>query len=137
HATISGGGVWCKGSDPQFINCTFVGNSSMAGGAVFVLGTSSPILTNCIVAFSEEGGGLYSNESSSQPTAHCCDIFNNVGGDWAGSTADQSGINGNFELDPLFCDPESGNYGLEASSPCLPANNDCHILMGAPQTGCQ
>lgn len=136
-ATTSGGGVWCKGSDPAFINCTFVGNSSMAGGAIFVLGTSSPTLTNCIVAFSEEGGGIYSNESSSQPTAVCCNVFDNLDGNYAGSTAGQSGINGNIELDPQFCNPESGEFGLQNSSPCLPANNGCGILIGALQSGCR
>jgi len=137
HATTSGGAVWCKGSSPVFENCTFVGNSSMSGGAMFVSATSLPTLDKCIVAFSEEGGGIHSNESSSQPVLTCCDVYDNIGGNWSGSIVDQSGMNGNIEADPDFCDLGSGDFRLKASSPCIPVNNKCAMLIGALDAGCE
>ena len=137
HATTSGGAIWCKGSSPVFINCTFVGNSSMSGGVMFASATSLPTLDNCIVAFSEEGGGIHSNESSSQPVLTCCNVYANIGGNWSGSIVDQSGINGNIEADPDFCDLGSSDFRLQPASPCLPANNDCAVLIGALGGGCQ
>jgi hypothetical protein len=44
---------------------------------------------------------------------------------------------GNISLDPLFCDTAGGDYHLRPSSPCAPANNDCEVLMGALDPGCE
>jgi hypothetical protein len=66
----------------------------------------------------------------------CCDIYGNAGGDWVGCIADQAGINGNFSDDPLFCDIAAGDYHLDDSSPCAPANNDCGVLIGVLGVGC-
>jgi len=136
YATVSGGGIRCKGADPTITNCTFVDNSSMAGGALFVIASSSPLLLNCIIAFSGEGGGVYSSESSSQPSLICCDLYSNLDGNWAGNIIDQSGLNGNFEADPDFCDREVVDFSLSESSPCAPANSNCGVTIGALGTGC-
>jgi hypothetical protein len=46
-----------------------------------------------------------------------------------------------FSADPRFCDPREcdfsfppvvGDYGLAGDSPCLPENNPCGVLIGAP-----
>ena len=42
----------------------------------------------------------------------------------------------NFFVDPLFCDPANGDYGVDAASPALPANNECGVLIGALGQGC-
>ncbi|MCK4680296.1 T9SS type A sorting domain-containing protein, partial [bacterium] len=46
------------------------------------------------------------------------------------------GINGNFSLDPLFCDAGNGDFTLAGDSPCLPPNNSCGVLIGAHGQGC-
>ena len=48
---------------------------------------------------------------------------------------DQTGINGNICLDPLFCGvPGSGNFYLQADSPCAAAN--VPELCNANKIGC-
>jgi hypothetical protein len=49
---------------------------------------------------------------------------------------DQTGIDGNISSDPLFCDLAAGDLALYSHSPCLPANNDCGVLMGLHGQGC-
>jgi len=134
--TTSGGAVWCKGAEPIFQSCTFVGNSSMAGGAFFLNGTALPTITGSIVAFSGEGGGIFSNETSSQPSVMCTDVFSNSDGNWAGNVIDQSRLNGNIEADPQFCNEDAGDFRLQPTSPCARDNNGCIVNMGALGIGC-
>jgi len=96
---------------------------------------SSPTIEQVIVALSDEGVGLWADAASS-PALSCSDLFGNPGGNYGGTLADQTGLNGNISVDPLFCDAAGGDYTLDAASPCLPANNDCHLQMGAFGWGC-
>jgi len=41
-----------------------------------------------------------------------------------------------LNVDPLFCDMNTGDLSLNNSSPGAPANNDCGVLMGAWPVGC-
>jgi len=63
-------------------------------------------------------------------------VFGNMDGDYIG-IPDQTGQNGNISEDPRFCDAEAGDFTLAANSPCLPANNDCGVQMGAHPEGCE
>jgi hypothetical protein len=60
-------------------------------------------------------------------------VFWNVGNwgiNWGGS-AGQYGINGNISEDPLFCDPEAGDFTLHGDSPCAPysaPNPECGLI---------
>jgi hypothetical protein len=46
---------------------------------------------------------------------------------------------GDVVADPLFCDPENGDFTLSSQSPCLPGNHpdgvDCGLI-GAFGQGC-
>jgi hypothetical protein len=68
----------------------------------------------------------------------CNDAWSNAAGNWSG-IADPAGQRGNFSLDPLFCDPDFGEYALAPGSPCLPGGHpdgaDCGII-GALGAGC-
>ena len=66
----------------------------------------------------------------------CTDIHGNADGDWVFPLEDLLGQNGNICQDPLFCDPENGDFTLAEGSPCLPGvHPDCG-LMGAHGVGC-
>jgi hypothetical protein len=56
---------------------------------------------------------------SDLPTLACSDVYGNTQGDWVGCLAGGEGVDGNFTAAPLFCDPENGDYSLDAVSPCL------------------
>ncbi len=122
-------------SSASLNQCTFIGNSATHGGGIYC-DDASPLLESCIIAFSINGLGLFCWDADSNPTLICCDIYGNAGGDWTGCIEDQASMNGNISEDPLFCDPEMGDYSLRSDSPCAPGNNDCGVLMGAWSVGC-
>lgn len=117
------------------VQCTFFGNAATSGGNVSVDCGSNLSVSNCLIALSNDGVGLY-EDSSSNADISCTDIFGNTGGDWVGAIADQYGLNGNICLDPLFCEPDEGDFTLREGSPCLPDHNpDCGLIGAHPQ-GC-
>ena len=90
-------------------------------------------MNNTVVAFGTAGEGVVGNV-----TATCCDIYGNAGGDWVGTIAGQLGQDGNICEDPLFCDPENGDFTLHCTSPCAPftpPNTECDLI-GAWPIGC-
>lgn len=129
---VSGGSC-----EPTFTNCTFYDNSSSRGGAVYCSGYGGPaipVFTNCIIAYNLKSDAFDVHEG--QPLLYCSDIFGNPLGDWTDEIANQAAISGNFSLDPLFCDTASGNFEIDANSPCAPDNNDCGELIGLLPVGC-
>ena len=135
--TFGGGGVYCWNSFPLFENCTIANNySEWKGVGVYIDETSNAYFENSIISFNGNGGSLYNYWSDSIPTFSCTNIFGNEGGDWVGDISDQENINGNFSLDPEFCDTIVSDYSLKSSSPCAPDNNSCGELIGALEVEC-
>jgi len=122
-------------SSPLFTNCTLVKNEAKNGGGIYS-NLSSPIIENSIIAFGLSGGAIYCHDNDPLPTIRCSNIFNNIGGDWVDAIEDQGSLNDNFSADPLFCDPDTDDYQLAGNSPCLSGNNECGLLIGAFEMGC-
>jgi hypothetical protein len=93
-------------------------------------------IQNTIVAKNKGGAAVSCGDGAPAPVFTCGDIFGNDGGDWVGCIQDQLGVNGNINLDPLFCRPDRGEFALSSRSPCLPTNNSCEVLIGAYGEGC-
>jgi parallel beta-helix repeat protein/predicted outer membrane repeat protein len=137
-----GGGIQTGDSSlnspsPTLNNCTFSGNEATVSGSGVGCFNSSPTLANTIIAFSEDGDAIYCGDNSN-PTLTCCDVYGNAGGDWVGCIADQFGVNGNISEDPLFCDPDNGDFTIRSDSPCAPfspPNEECDLI-GASPVGC-
>ncbi len=159
-----GGGVWCHCSRITLRTCTLSGNSGWGGGALFLwystatlegctlvgnrcdvpdrgggicLWDSDVMLHNSIIAFSTVGNAI-GCLTGSHAALTCCDVYGNAGGDWTGCIADQLGVDGNICADPLFCDPENGDFALDCMSPCAPftpPNAECDLI-GAWPVGC-
>jgi predicted outer membrane repeat protein len=147
-----GAGMYIKdGSSPTLVNCTFSENSaSMMGGGMYNQ-DSSPTLTNCTFSgnsASYYGGGMYCNGGS--PTLTNCILWGDIPDEILifGSAPVitysniQNGFTGegNIDADPLFADPNNGDYHLksqagrwdlnsqswvidEATSPCIDAGD--------------
>jgi len=131
NAAYSGGGCDIYISNPIFTNVTIIDNSAENGGGIWCEDNSSPTLTNCIISNNvadTNGGGIYCTESD--PTLVNCILWNNsfpeidgsvtatysdIEGDWEGE--------GNIDADPLFIDPENGDYALQFDSPCIDAGD--------------
>jgi predicted outer membrane repeat protein len=140
EAMVWGGAIVCLSeSSPQIMNCTLVGSDANQGGGIWVAAESFPHAENCIVAFSLDGSGVWvyqGGNPQSAITLVCCDIYDNVEGNYGGAIEDQTGIDGNNSEHPFFCDAAGGDYQLAMNSPCLPENNDCGMLMGVLGQGC-
>jgi len=135
-----GGAIYLQvEASPTIRNCSLVGNQAYLGGGIMTVGDSYPLLENCIIAYSIDGAGLHYDGNGGDTTrvhVECCDLFGNEGGSYSGWIEDQTGINGNINADPWFCDLPLGDITLATGSPCLPAGNDCSVLMGAWSGGC-
>jgi|GEM_PF-1968630 len=125
----SGGGFRDFGGlDTKVIQCTFYGNSE---GGVRCNNDYELMLERCIIAFGVDGPGVIG-----RPNISCSDIYGNAVSGWATGTADQPERNGNFSLDPRFCDAAAGDFHISDRSPCTPENNECGELIGALPVEC-
>jgi hypothetical protein len=156
-----------SGDQTSVSGCTFDSNIAIRGGALHLANWDEILVTGCtlygniadqgsgiyaddfviavertIVSFGGDGEAVYAHggELDNDITLSCCDLYGNYGGDWVGVVADQVGTDGNFCGDPLFCATGSGDFAVEACSPCLPGNHpdgyDCGEVIGAHGSGC-
>ena len=128
-----GGGVYSTYDDLILANCTFSSNSATYGGGLFN-DISDLILTNCI---------LWGNMPE-QISGNAVVSYSDVEGGWWPFDEDLEDANywgmGNIDADPLFVDPNNGDYYLksegwrweserkvwtwdEVTSPCIDAGN--------------
>lgn len=154
--------VFYTSSRPELNDCLLIRNSASLGGALAI--GASAVLRNCTLhqnaASGPEGGGAGLWISTSQGTTventiitastqgqavtclgavtmRCADIFGNADGDYVGCLSGLEGVDGNIAADPQFCDATSGDFTLNASSPCAPANAPPGCgLIGAFDVGC-
>jgi hypothetical protein len=139
-ASYRGGGiyVWFPLSPPIIRRNTFVRNSADVGGGVHATSPYDGItrLFNNIFyrnTAADEGGGMYC-EPGNLPVGDICSAYwENVPDDKAGECANTDLV---FE-DPLFCDPDAGDFTLQEGSPCAPENNPECGLIGAFDVGCE
>ncbi|MFH1279973.1 MAG: hypothetical protein ABIK65_16540 [Candidatus Eisenbacteria bacterium] len=147
HADIQGGALWCGSNISvrfDLDGCTLAHNSAPTGSGIFYRpgssGGESPVIARSIIALGQVGGAIYCDGYATVLDIGCTDLRGNEGGDWTGCIADQYGVNGNFSADPLFCDPDLGDFTLRSDSPCLPGNHpdgaDCGLI-GAFVEGCE
>ena len=135
----SGGGIHNNESSPVLVNCTFWGNSAHGkGGGIRNKTYSAPTLTNCTFYdnTATDGGAIQNFESSSPTLTNCIlwgdshpEIDNSDNSaasvtfsDVEGSSPDP--VTGNINEDPLFQDPENGDFHLGPGSPCIDAGTN-------------
>ena len=144
-AQDEGGAVKSQDSDPMITNCTIVDNFAGAGGGVCVIEFlpptgADPTITNTIIWGNAD---LQIRAYSEFPVLTYSDI-QRPGGVYDGE--------GNINADPLFVDPENGDYHITAMSPCIDAGIDagvytdvdgevrpqgCGVDMGADENACR
>lgn len=117
-----GGGIGCQFASPQIDHCTIVGNASTSwsdsAGGIFLY-ESDPVIYCSIIAFNEEGAGIWYFQACSYPDIQATDVYGNAEGDWVGCIEGMDGINMNLWVDPCFCDWQNGDYRLEDCSPLV------------------
>ena len=151
QSPTTGGGIYMFGSSPTIVGCVIAGNSITAGGGISAV-NSSPTIDNCTIYGNTGLGGIY-YDAASGGSVECCiiagtvsgsglycimsadpnvsdtDVYDNDGGD---SICGTDG-GGNFSADPRLCDPASGDYHLQPTSPCA---RQAAGLVGALGIGC-
>jgi predicted outer membrane repeat protein len=129
-----GGAISSDTDSTSVVSCTFVGNSSAEGYAGSVFVSASPFtMYNSILAFNVGYGVAY---ASNDLYIECTDAYGNSHGDWTEFLEPFEDINGNFSLNPLFCDTADGDYTLSENSFCIPEKSPCALLIGAHGVGC-
>jgi hypothetical protein len=127
------GGAVSTGGDGTLAGCTFIGNSagSVLGGSTARFQAGSVQFANNVVAGSL-GGEAIRAATNATVTPGCNVYWNNAGGNTVGFTMAPT----SRELDPLFCDPATGDYRVSQDSPCLPPHSLGCGLIGALGQGC-
>ena len=129
-----GGGVHINGSSPSHITkCTISGNSAGLEGSGIWLRNAE--ISNTVM----EGNSLVPLvhfDVNLGAMVYYCDFYNSAGGNFTGNVPPDLGIlttlnaNGdscdmyyNIYLDPMFVNPDTGNYNLQEGSPCIDAGD--------------
>ncbi len=121
-ATDKGGGIYILESLLDISNCTIYGNTAGSAGGIYSEGEYEPF--------------IYSKVTESIIwDCSLPEIKGNVGVSFSAVQSNNFSYN-NIIADPQFCDAENGDFHLQASSPCLPENNEYDVLMGALGAGC-
>ena len=104
-----GGGIFCDYSFPIITNNTIEGNSANDGGGIYCYLSSSPMITNTIL-WNNSPEEIYLDEDSSITIT-----YSDIQDGWEGET--------NIDVDPMFVDPDNGDYHLQVGSPCIDAGD--------------
>jgi parallel beta-helix repeat protein len=122
-----GGGVsWLVPSGsrgPRLVNNTIADNvatdlETPDGSAIYAEGfqTQTELVNNIIVAFPGQSAIHCGTLGASTPSFRFNNVWTVPGTRYAGICTDQTGLNGNISVAPLFVDPSTNNYHLQAGS---------------------
>ncbi len=132
NSAYEGGGMSNWNSSPAVTNCTFSRNSAIYGSGGWMYNNkSSPTIEGCTFSANSASyrGGMYNFNCT--PTVTNCILWADVPSEIYGSTptvtysdvqGGWTGI-GNINADPCFVNPDSNDYHLQASSPCINAGD--------------
>ncbi|MFB0524320.1 MAG: LamG-like jellyroll fold domain-containing protein [Phycisphaerae bacterium] len=135
NSAVSGGGMYNDNSSPTLLQCTFTENLAWIGSGMYNKG--SPVVMNCTFSGSaaEYGGEIYCDGGS--PVLTNCILwgdrpeeifmfggtpvitYSDVKGGWPGE--------GNIDADPLFADPNNGDYHLKSQAGRWDPNSESWI----------
>ena len=110
-----------RGNRNEYTNCIFYANNYIA--MYWSHWSGNPVFNNCI--FKNMGENWldingYSNAYNVVGFNHC--VFHNDSG-YSVQSCVKDGIDGNIYSDPLFNDPDNGDFTLQAGSPCIDAGD--------------
>jgi len=114
-----GGGICCYDASPNMSHVSLVGNTAFYGGAITCGVGSEPSLTNCLL-WSNHPQELFfiPFDVPNLLTISCSDIEGGEAGIETNDNGTVYWLENNIDADPLFCDPENGDYRLQLDSPC-------------------
>jgi hypothetical protein len=134
-AGTGGGAIFLSWSDLNATNCIITNNvvyDQYPNGSTILLSGANLVLTNCTLAENDSPGvkGYHGGEHECWVDIKNSILWNEgveVAGDQCHFNIDCSDVEGGYEgygnidFDPMFVDPENGDFRLQAGSPCTDA----------------
>ncbi len=116
-----GGGVYVAGGTPLLQHNTLYSNavgSGGSGGGIYVAAGGAPVVSATIVARNRasSGGGIYA-ALGAYPLLGYNDVWDNAADDTGG--VGMGAVTVFTSTDPLFVDPDGGDFRLATGSPCV------------------
>ena len=110
-----------QGSKNEYVNCIFIGNN--VGLCYWSHWNGKPSYVNCIFTecghgWCETASGRYADPPSAVKINNC--LFWNPA-EFGAQSSGRVGSNGNIWGDPLFVDPDKGDFRIKEGSPCIDA----------------
>jgi len=131
EATFGAGIELWDSSDPTMNNVTLVGNIGGTGGGIFMGAGCHPIINNSIF-WDNQPQEMVVGESDTVSVSYS-DVSGGQGG------IDGDGMvywgEGNIDEDPIFCEPENGDYSISLVSPLIGAGSEGNSI-GDLEIGC-
>ncbi len=106
------------GSSPKIINNVIAGNSEWG---IWIVVNSTPIIMNNIIVNNRQG--ISRGWEGGEPTILYNDVWSSPDGNYVSHVGQISSDLGDISEDPLFVDPENGDYHLQPGSPCTNAGH--------------
>jgi hypothetical protein len=126
NAAYYGSGIsWFKGK-PTIVNNTIACNSSTLNsftcGIAVDPGEPLSFIKNNIIAFNNNGAGIYGLSEIAPASFAYNNVFANSTGNYGGKLADQTGRNGNMSANPFFFDTPNKDFHLKSRAGRWDAN---------------
>jgi predicted outer membrane repeat protein len=121
----SGGAIYLDAFSPAAIEGnTITGNSCESDGGGLYSHNSSPIVSNNTIIrnASQSGGGIWCHNSA--PVLSHNDFWNNTPDNYRDCEPGE----GDISADPMFVDPENGDFHLTSESPCIDSGSNDYVM---------
>ncbi|MCH8881351.1 MAG: hypothetical protein IID34_15905 [Planctomycetes bacterium] len=126
-----GGGMNNTGS-ATILNTAFINNNSGASGGGIHNDGSELLLANCILWGNLAGPQFFGDQLGLDSSSTVSITFSDIEGGLGGVTdpGELDWGTGNIDADPLFVDPDNGDFRFLHGSPCVDAGNNLAVPEG-------